>query len=190
MFLSLVGEAGVQANTCTYRCICHQRSLPLSRWHSSKPGKKNYSVQTMLWIKHMNYGYWCAESLCPCVLEIKLRALRNKELQSRRRTLITVLPLNKYCQSCLASVLLGLLKFLPAITQKSDWWRYFLPLPCVPVGHGTPTCLKESLMLPLSVVTAEAWMPPDPVPLWRPSWMVSCPWTRLSPGLLECHSQK
>lgn len=74
----------------------------------------------MLWVKHMNYGYCCAESLCPRVLEIKLRALRNKELQSRRRTLITVLSLNKYCQSCLATVLPGLLKFLAAIAQKSN----------------------------------------------------------------------
>lgn len=86
--------------------------------HSLK--KKNYSVQIMLWIKHVNYGYRCAESLCPCVFEIKLRALRNKELQSGRRTLITVLPLNKYCRSCLASVLPGLLEFLPAIANKSD----------------------------------------------------------------------
>lgn len=74
----------------------------------------------MLWIKHMNYGYRCAESLCPCVLEIKLRALRNKELQRGRRTLITVLLLNKYCQNCLASVLPGLLQFLPAIAKKSE----------------------------------------------------------------------
>lgn len=74
----------------------------------------------MLWIKHMNYGYRCAESLCPCVLEIKLRALRNKELRRGRRTLITVLLLNKYCQNCLASVLPGLLQFLPAIAKKSE----------------------------------------------------------------------
>lgn len=113
--------------------------------HSLK--KKNYSIQ-MLWIKHINYGYWCAECLCPCVLEINLRAVRNKELQSRR-TLITVLPLNKSCQSCLASVLPGLLQLLRAIAQKSDWRKNYLPLLCIPVGHGTPTWLKQNLMLPL-----------------------------------------
>lgn len=31
------------------------------------------------------------------------------------------------------------------------------------MGHGTPACLKQSLILPLTVVTAEVWMPPDPL---------------------------
>lgn len=44
-----------------------------------------------------------------------------------------------------------------------------LPLSCVPVEHGMPTWLNQSLMLPLCIVTLEVWMPLDPILLRRSS---------------------
>lgn len=91
----------VCADVCVICLSLEKSSFQTIQFTSWK--KRIKSVQIM-WIKHLNHGYRCAERLCPCVLEIKLRALRSKELGSGRRPVITVLPLNKYCQSCLPSV--------------------------------------------------------------------------------------
>lgn len=83
---------------------------------------------------------------------------------------MTVLPPNKYCQSCLAAVWPGLLQFIPTIPNKSEWRKVSFSSVH---PHGTPTWLEQRLMLPLHVVIREVQMPPDPslsevepLPLW------------------------